>query len=311
MVSKLAWLFVLSGCYEWDALEPAPTLSISPACVEPGETVAVSWTGRDCAARNFERDLSEVEGSFSVPISEQTTFAIDCQNGALARTAYVDDPCATPMGRPLYYVDPVLDASLSEWGDYFVRLEEAPPQFPVVETDLVVLVYVGWNEDGIVFGADVTDDSVETTPLQQGTLFRNDGIEILVDGGSDGSLCTPTCPLAHELGEWQLFFDADGRTGAHQRDLEPSDGVIVVSARQPFSYIIEGLVPWRLLAVDGAAPLRTIRLNFSGNDRDGGVRHEDDPPKRMWQYSERAWRDPNVWPTWELRCQAPEPMQCP
>lgn len=308
MASRLAWLLVLSGCYEWDALEPAPTLSIAPACVAPGETVAVSWTGRDCTARNFERDLSEVEGSFSVPIAERTTFAIDCRNGGLERTAYVDDPCATAAGRPLYYVDAVLDASLSEWSTQ-IRLEQAPPGFPVDEPDLRVLVYVGWNEDGLVFGADVVDDSVETTALQQRALFRNDGIEILVDGGGDGSMCTPTCPLADELGEWQLFFDADGRTGGYQRDLEPSDGVILVSARQTGSYILEGLVPWALLAVDGAAPLRAIRLNFAANDRDDDFRDEDDPPALMWMYSERAHRDPNVWPTWVLRCQAP-PSSC-
>lgn len=311
MRPKLAWLLLLSGCYDWDALEPGPTLELAPACVEPGAAVAVRWTGRDCVARELDRDVSDVEGCFTTTIDARTTFAVECVNGAIERTAYVDDPAAVAEGRALRHVAPIFDAALTEWGsDGGLRVQEPSPGFPVPESDLRARVYLGWNEAGLVFGADIEDDSIETTDIQQRGLFRNDGIEIVVDGGADGNTCAPDCPLVWEDGEWQLFFDADGRIGATQRDLLPSDGVLLVTSRQEFSYILEGLVPWPLLAFGDAAPLRQIRINLAINDRDGGIRDEDVPPALLWVYQERHHRNPSGWPLFVLRCGGQEPASC-
>jgi hypothetical protein len=309
---------LLGACWDWDALEPRPmidapeaSITVAPSCVAPGSPVAVRWSGRACSSIGWGPGALEAEsGCAMVPIAAAGTLAIECGQGEIAREVFVDDPGVTTGDTVIPYVDPVPDADLSEWDNSF-RVQRAPPGTTVTEADLRGRIFLGWNETGLVFAADIDDDKVETVPLNQGSLFRNDGIEILVDGGADGNSCAESsCPLSHERGEWQLFFDADGRFGSVQRNLEPADGVVVASTRAEQGYLLEGVLPWALFLVDDAGPLRTLRIELAINDRDDGIRDEDAPPALLWDYIERHHRNASEWRVVVLRCGTQNRASC-
>ena len=195
----------------------------------------------------------------------------------------------------------LVDGNGGDWiGVKREKIEQFHPDFSQPSpsrSDLNAQFCAAWDKRYFYVFVWVKDDSYEIEDSEK--IYRNDGIEILIDGLNDGG----------DFGrdDHQIFIRADGKVQA--KGAAPGD-IVAAAVRTQDGYAIEAAVSWKYV---GGQPPQEGRIYGFGvviNDRDNGKRET----QAFWRFSRKHWRSTSGWGKMRLGSppapsQAPSPIQ--
>lgn len=183
-------------------------------------------------------------------------------------------PCRAMTAEPRTFDIPrldgvAIDGKASDWGERGLRVDALKPiGFDAKHTgDFDARFRLGWNDDGLLLLAFVTDDKW-LEGVKDDALWRGDSIEIyLAPGHGDEDMCQWI--IAPGMAEGQpapRWFMADHRKDPALKGL-PAEIKVARKASSANSCIIEAFLPWSALAVKPEAG-RTVGFQLWFNDAD-------------------------------------------
>jgi hypothetical protein len=156
------------------------------------------------------------------------------------------------QAEPQEYYDPIripkldgitIDGQPGDWGErgFIQKNMISDDGFAKATQDFAVSLRLGWNDDGLLFRADVTDNSVVEYPVAE-ELWRKDSIELFLapKRGSRDFVQTNFGPLVNTTADNKHLFVYDHRSYKNKKPIK----TIAVSKKTETGYCLEALLPW-------------------------------------------------------------------
>jgi len=198
-----------------------------------------------------------------------------------------------------------IDGKTDDWRDKGLRVTSLPGQRGKMRApaDFDPCFRIGWNREGLLLLAEVTDNVVYEHP-DVGRLFSGDSVEFFMApqiGGKD-HFQVVIAPGASEKRPKPRHRFYDRRRKAPGR---PGLSATIAGGKAPGGYLVEALLPWKNFGIEPAAGVE-LGLQVFVNDNDQDKRR---PFLALWHPGGHTERDPFAYQAFRLAAKPGAPIE--
>ena len=173
-----------------------------------------------------------------------------------------------------------IDGSAADWAGV--------PSHPLSGVSDSAKFRVQWDKDNLYVIVEVIDSKLRG---DSPTVYENDGVELYLDGGHEGS-------LPYDADDYQLTVDWHGNRGGLGAPITYASAVAITAT----GYTVEYSVPWSALGSHAVQAGRVIGLDIAVNDNDHDFNQRDS--QAIWHGDGTGWYDASQFATYTLGADA-------